>query len=77
MGLSNVPCTKVECACAAGGIGSRHAVVAGQSGLCGSLFQLRGSHANEVRDAAIGLTHNLGGVGVACTVKILRRPDAR
>ena len=42
-----------------------------------SVLQLRGQHSNQVRDAAIGLTHNLGGVGVACTVNILRRPDAR
>ena len=26
-------------------------------------------------NAAIGLTHNLGGTGVACTVNILARPD--
>lgn len=42
-----------------------------------AVLQLRGEHGNQVRDAAIGLTHNLGGVGVACTVNILRRPDAR
>lgn len=42
-----------------------------------SVLQLRGQHSNQVSDAAIGLTHNLGGVGVACTVNILRRPDAR
>ena len=42
-----------------------------------AVLQLRGLHANQVREAAIGLTHNLGGVGVACTVNILRRPDAR
>lgn len=44
----------------------------------GQLFevvrQLRGSHPNQVPDARIGLTHNLGGTGVACTVSILRRP---
>lgn len=38
--------------------------------------QLRGEHPNPVKDAAIGLTHNLGGVGVVCTVSILRRADA-
>ena len=44
----------------------------------GQLFevvrQLRGTHPNPVPDARIGLTHNLGGTGVACTVSILRRP---
>lgn len=35
--------------------------------------QLRGAHPNQVRDARIGMTHNLGGTGVACTVSILRR----
>jgi acetyl-CoA C-acetyltransferase len=39
-------------------------------------LQLRGTHPNQVRDAAIGLTHNLGGTGVACTVNILGRADA-
>src|SRR5215216_838979 len=41
-----------------------------------AVLQLRGQHANQVKDAAIGMTHNLGGTGVACTVSILRRPDA-
>jgi acetyl-CoA C-acetyltransferase len=41
-----------------------------------SVLQLRGRHPNQVRDAAIGLTHNLGGTGVACTVNILKRMDA-
>lgn len=41
-----------------------------------SVLQLRGRHANQVRDAAIAMTHNLGGTGVACTVNILRRIDA-
>lgn len=41
-----------------------------------AVLQLRGQHPNQVRDAAIGLTHNLGGAGVACTVTILGRPDA-
>ncbi len=34
--------------------------------------QLRHAHPNQVRDARIGMTHNLGGTGVACTVSILR-----
>lgn len=41
-----------------------------------SVLQLRGRHPNQVKDAEIGLTHNLGGTGVACTVNILRRTDA-
>jgi len=41
-----------------------------------SVLQLRGQHPNQVRDAAIGLTHNLGGTGVACSVNILKRIDA-
>jgi acetyl-CoA C-acetyltransferase len=41
-----------------------------------SVLQLRGEHPNQVKDAAIGLTHNLGGTGVACTVNILRRSDS-
>ncbi|MGL1774801.1 thiolase C-terminal domain-containing protein, partial [Vibrio parahaemolyticus] len=28
-----------------------------------AVLQLRGQHANQVQNAAIGLTHNLGGVG--------------
>ena len=43
----------------------------------GQLFevvrQLRGTHPNQVRNAQIGMTHNLGGTGTACTVSILRR----
>ncbi|MCA1829098.1 MAG: beta-ketoacyl synthase N-terminal-like domain-containing protein [Myxococcales bacterium] len=39
-------------------------------------LQLRGKHPNQVQGAAIGLTHNLGGTGVACTVNILKRSDA-
>ena len=39
-------------------------------------LQLRGKHPNQVKDAAIGMTHNLGGTGVACSVSILARPDA-
>ena len=34
--------------------------------------QLRHVHPNQVPDANIGMTHNLGGAGVACTVSILR-----
>lgn len=41
-----------------------------------SVLQLRGQHANQVKDAGIAMTHNLGGTGVACTVNILRRLDA-
>lgn len=33
--------------------------------------QLRGEHSNQVPSARYGLTHNLGGTGVACTVNIL------
>jgi acetyl-CoA C-acetyltransferase len=40
-----------------------------------AVLQLRGGHANQVRDAAVAMTHNLGGTGVACTVNILARPD--
>ncbi len=35
--------------------------------------QLRGVHENQVKDAEIGLTHNLGATGQVCTVHILRR----
>lgn len=35
--------------------------------------QLRGRHPNQVKNARIGMTHNLGGTGVACTVSILGR----
>jgi acetyl-CoA C-acetyltransferase len=38
--------------------------------------QLRGEHPNPVKDARIGMTHNLGGAGVVCTVSILKRADA-
>src|SRR5919205_607078 len=41
-----------------------------------AVLQLRGAHPNQVPGAEIGLTHNLGGTGVACTVNILRRSDA-
>jgi acetyl-CoA C-acetyltransferase len=33
-------------------------------------------HANQVKGARIGMTHNLGGAGIACTVSILKRSDA-
>ena len=48
----------------------------GLSQIYEAVAQLRGTHPNQVRDAAIGLTHNLGGTGIACTVNILARPDA-
>lgn len=35
--------------------------------------QLRGDHENQVGDAGIGLTHNIGGSGVVCTVSVLGR----
>lgn len=35
--------------------------------------QLRGTHENQVKDAEVGLTHNLGATGQVCTVHILRR----
>ncbi|MCL4188079.1 MAG: hypothetical protein KJZ85_10750 [Rhodobacteraceae bacterium] len=38
--------------------------------------QLRGVHPNPVPGAAIGMAHNLGGTGIACTVTILGRADA-
>lgn len=41
-----------------------------------SVLQLRGTHPNPVKGARIGLTHNLGGTGIACTVNILRTVDA-
>jgi len=41
-----------------------------------SVLQLRGQHPNQVRGAAIGMTHNLGGAGVACAVNLLGRDDA-
>jgi acetyl-CoA C-acetyltransferase len=51
----------------------------GATGL-GQIFevvtQLRGGHANPVSDARIGMAHNLGGAGVACTITILGRADA-
>jgi len=41
-----------------------------------AVLQLRDQHPNQVAGARIGLTHNLGGTGVACTVNILGGPDA-
>jgi len=41
-----------------------------------TVLQLRGEHTNQVKDAAVGMTHNLGGTGVVCTVNLLGRPDA-
>jgi acetyl-CoA C-acetyltransferase len=35
--------------------------------------QLRGEHENQVKNAEIGLTHNLGATGQVCTVNILKR----
>jgi len=40
------------------------------------VHQLRGTHPNQVEGARIGMTHNLGGTGVACSVSLLRRSDA-
>ena len=48
----------------------------GLSQLYEAVHQLRGDHPNQVPGARFGLTHNLGGTGVACTVSILGRPDA-
>lgn len=36
-----------------------------------TILQLRGEHENQVDSADLGLTHNLGGSGVVCTVTIL------
>jgi acetyl-CoA C-acetyltransferase len=41
-----------------------------------TVLQLRGQHPNQVKNAGIGMTHNLGGTGVACSVNILKRLDA-
>lgn len=38
--------------------------------------QLRGEHGNQVKGARLGLSQNVGGAGVACTVSILERSDA-
>lgn len=40
-----------------------------------AVLQLRGMHSNQVPNATIGMTHNLGGAGVVCTVNIIRRGD--
>jgi acetyl-CoA C-acetyltransferase len=44
---------------------------------CGQAYeivkQLRGEHENQVNDAEIGLTHNVGGTGAVCTVHIFKR----
>jgi acetyl-CoA C-acetyltransferase len=45
--------------------------------ICELVTQLRGDHPTQVPDARIGLAHNLGGAGVACTVSILGRADGR
>ncbi len=45
----------------------------GVSQLYEIVCQLRGEHPNQVAGAEIGMTHNLGGTGVACTVNLLRR----
>ena len=62
---------------ASGGLLSKgHPVGAtGLSQLFEAVLQLRGDHPNQVCGARLGLTHNLGGAGVACTVNILGRPD--
>ena len=41
-----------------------------------AVLQLRGMHTNQVKNAEIAMTHNLGGTGIACTVSILRRGNA-
>ena len=41
-----------------------------------AVLQLRGMHTNQVKNAKIAMTHNLGGTGIACTVDILRRGNA-
>jgi acetyl-CoA C-acetyltransferase len=48
----------------------------GVSQLYEAVLQLRNQHPNQVPNAAIAMTHNLGGTGVACTVNLLKRPDA-
>ena len=45
----------------------------GVSQIYEAVKQLRGTHANQVPNAEIGMTHNLGGTGVVCTVNILAR----
>jgi len=41
-----------------------------------AVLQLRGMHTNQVKNAEIAMTHNLGGTGIACAVNILRRGNA-
>ncbi len=48
----------------------------GLSQLYEAVTQIRGEHPNQVHGAKFGLTHNLGGTGVACTVNIVGHPDA-
>ncbi|MBS0243361.1 MAG: thiolase domain-containing protein, partial [Proteobacteria bacterium] len=51
VGLSNIPCTKVEGACASGGIAFRHAVLAVQYGLCDAAIAVgveKMTHASRV-----------------------------
>ena len=48
----------------------------GLSQIYEAVSQIRGTHPNQVANARLGLTHNLGGTGVACTVNILAHPDA-
>jgi acetyl-CoA C-acetyltransferase len=40
-----------------------------------TVLQLRGTHPNQVQGASIGMTHNLGGAGVVCTVSLFGRTD--
>lgn len=40
-----------------------------------TVLQLRSEHPNPVANPQIGMTHNLGGAGVACTVNILGKID--
>jgi acetyl-CoA C-acetyltransferase len=48
----------------------------GATGL-GQIFdiskQLRGEHENQVKNAEIGMTHNIGATGQLCTINILKR----
>ena len=63
---------------ASGGLLSKgHPVGAtGVGQLYETVLQLRGQHPNQVQGARLGLTQNVGGAGVACTVSILERTDA-
>jgi acetyl-CoA C-acetyltransferase len=63
--------------CSGGLLAKGHPVGAtGIGQLYEAVRQLRGEHPNQVPGASIGLTHNLGGAGVVCTVSILKRADA-